>query len=402
MVKSVKRVRKHPGPRKRSRSGPSRSTAASRVLERVLASFAHDVRTPLTGILALSELLATSELGAREREWVGALKSSAEHLAALATLVVDGARSSARGLVLRPEVFDLPALAEAMAAAFSARAQAKGLQASVVIAPDLPQHARGDQVRLRAAVENLVDNAVKFTEAGQVRFEVARASGRAARGRLGVVFALSDSGIGMTAAQIRRLFRPFAQASAAVAEKFGGAGLGLAFVKRLAKAMGGDLTVQSRPGGGSAFRLSVMLDAAEPSDARTAPEQRKQVVGTPLRILCAEDNPYGRVIMNTILSELGHRPDFVGSGEAAIAAAERDGYDVVLMDIVLAGLDGLEATRRIRALPGAAGRVPVIGLSGHASRTSEATARAAGMNAFLQKPISPRLLADTMEALIAR
>jgi signal transduction histidine kinase len=192
------------------------------VLERVLASFAHDVRTPLTGILALSELLATSELGEREREWVGALKSSAEHLAALATLVVDGARSSARGLVLRPDVFDLRALSDDMAAALSARAQAKGLEATVSIAPDLPRHVRGDQVRLRAAVENLLDNAVKFTEAGQVRFEVARASGRTAHGRLGVVFAMSDSGIGMTLAQIRRLFRPFAQASAAVAEKFGG------------------------------------------------------------------------------------------------------------------------------------------------------------------------------------
>jgi CheY-like chemotaxis protein len=214
---------------------------------------------------------------------------------------------------------------------------------------------------------------------------------------------VTDSGIGMSAADLARLFRPFAQASRAVAEKFGGAGLGLTFARRLARAMGGDLTVTSRPGIGSTFRLEVTLaPAAGPpaGAARELPEGRVRGSGRALRILCAEDNPYGRVILNTILSELGHRADFVATGEAAIEALRRESYDVVLMDVVLAGMDGLEAVRRIRALPGAAGRTPVIGLSGHTARTGEKAARAAGMSGYLKKPVSPGTLAETLEAAI--
>jgi CheY-like chemotaxis protein len=370
-----------------------------RALERMLASLAHEIRTPLTGILALSELLAASELGERERRWVAALKSSAEHLTALTTLLVDGARAGVKGLVLRREVFDLRRVAEQMAEELSARAQAKGLGAQAVVTGELPQFVMGDPVRLRAALENLLDNAVKFTESGEVRLDVS--CHPAARGTQ-LVFAVSDSGIGMRQAEIRRLFRPFTQASRTVAEKFGGAGLGLTLVRRLARAMGGDLTVTSRPGEGSTFQLTVILEpAAGPAgpEQHDRPGERTPTVRA-LRVLCAEDNPYGRVIMNTILSELGHRADFVGTGEAAVEAVRRDGYDVVLMDVVLAGMDGLEAVRRIRALPGVAGRTPVIGLSGHTATTDEKAARAAGMNGYLRKPVSPAALGEALAAAV--
>jgi CheY-like chemotaxis protein len=369
--------------------------AAPRVIEAALAGVAHDIRTPLTGILALAELLAASDLGPRERQWAIAVKSGAEHLAALSTLIVDAARADAAGLVLRHEPFSPRALAETVAEALSARAANKSVAVEVAISPDLPAQVAGDALRLRAALENLADNAVKFTHHGGVRFAVSAEPARGRRIRL--VFAVTDSGIGMGAAELKMLFRPFAQASAEIARRYGGAGLGLTYVKRIAKAMGGDLTVSSVKGKGSMFRLTVLVDRI---DTRADAREPQRTPGRPLTLLCVEDNPYGRVIMNTILGELGHHADFVATGEAAVETAARGGYDAVLMDVTLPGIDGLEATRRIRALPDKAGRVPVIGISGRARSDDEQAARDAGMNAYLVKPVSPSKLAETLGGII--
>jgi CheY-like chemotaxis protein len=221
-----------------------------------------------------------------------------------------------------------------------------------------------------------------------------------------LAFTVSDSGIGLAAAEIRRLFRPFGQASDATARRFGGAGLGLAFVKRIAKAMGGDLTVTSQPGGGTRFRLTATFDqvaeAADAADRESPSAARATAPLRPLNVLCAEDNPYGRVVLNTILTELGHRADFVGTGTAAVEAAARGRYDVVLMDVTLPGLDGLEATRRIRALERPAGGIVLIGISGRASAADEAAGRAAGMDGYLVKPISPAALTRLLVSLATR
>ncbi len=362
-----------------------------RGIEAALAGIAHDIRTPLTGIVALAELLAASDLNQRERDWADAIKSGADHLAALTSLFVDAVKADATGLVLRSEPFAPRALAEAVGQALTARAGNKSLTAEIDIAPELPAMVSGDDLRLRAALENLADNAVKFTSQGTVTFRAGAEP--APRGRLRLIFTLSDSGIGMSAAEIKRLFQPFAQANEEVARRYGGAGLGLMFVKRIAKAMGGDLKVTSQAGHGSTFRLTALV---KPVDAQPDGEVRRATPSRPLSILCAEDNPYGRVVMNTILRELGHRADFVESGEAAVAAVARGDYDAVLMDVTLSGVDGLEATRRIRALPGKAGEVIVIGISGRDGAADEANARAAGMNDYLVKPISPKKLAAAL------
>jgi two-component system, sensor histidine kinase len=387
---------------KRARRRPPRRHAATRTTEAALAAFAHDIRTSLTGILALGELLASSNLGERERRWAAGIKTSAEHLAALTTLAIDAAKidatkADAGGLTLQQQAFRPRRLIEALADTLSARAETKGLTVDVTVAADLPDMLVGDAARLRAAIENLIDNAVKFTERGAVRLDV-RAS-RATRGHVKLLFTVTDSGIGLTRAEIKRLFRPFSQANAEIARRYGGSGLGLAVVKSLAKLMGGDLTVTSTPGRGATFRLAIVLPvaAADPADSTQA--QRTNTPARRLAVLCAEDNPYGRVILNTILTELGHRADFVASGEEVVEAVKR-GYDVVLMDVTLPGIDGLEATKRIRALADAAGRTPIVGISGRTAIGDEEAARAAGMDSYLRKPISPSALSEAIAVVL--
>jgi CheY-like chemotaxis protein len=392
-----KRPAKKRGPALAARQRGGKADASG-VVEAALAAFAHEVRTPLTGILAISDLLATSDLDERERRWVDTIKAGAEHLASLATLFVDAAKDATGATGVRQDLFDLRSLARNAGDSLAGRAAAKGLQSQVEVSDELPALVVGDPVRLRAALENLIDNAVKFTEAGGVALQVTPMRGTKAR--VGVAFAISDSGIGLTLAEIKRLFRPFSQANVSIASRFGGAGLGLSSVKHLARSMGGDIKVAPRRGGGATFTLTVSLNrattgkaAGTDAGAAAAPDQVP-----PLRVLSVEDNPFGRVVLNTILSELGHQAEFIGRGEAATERIAQGTFDVVLMDMVLPGIDGIEAIRRIRALGPPHGRIAIIGVSGRGD--DEAASLAAGADAFLLKPVSPRALATALlEAL---
>ena len=374
-------------------------------IETALAAFAHEVRTPLNGILAFGELLAASQLPERERGWAAGIKSAAEHLAQLTGVIVDGVKADRRKLVLRSDPFCPRALVDAVVASLTARAQAKGLVVVASVDDDLPARVTGDAARLRAALENLIDNAVKFTERGQVTFSVStrRGSGTTAAGkRVHFMFTVADSGIGLSPAERKRLMRPFAQANAGVARRFGGAGLGLVFVKRIAEAMGGGLTIESAPGRGSRFILAIELELSRGTADGKGDTTEALVAageGRVLRILCAEDNPYGRVVLNTILTELGHRADFVDSGTAAVDALSNGGYDLVLMDVTLPELDGLAATRRIRA-SAAGAHVPIVGISGRTEVNDRTAALAAGMNAYLGKPVSPAAIASLLHELV--
>jgi CheY-like chemotaxis protein/nitrogen-specific signal transduction histidine kinase len=391
-LKSRQTKNSTPEPTKKPRA--RRATPPPSVVEAALAAFAHEVRTPLTGILAVSDLLATSDLDPRERRWVDTIKAGAEHLAGLATLFVDAARSHASGLGLRQDFFDLRALAHHAGESLAGRATAKGLQVTVNISDKLPAFVEGDAIRLRAALENLIDNAVKFTEQGSVSLKASAV--RAPRGQIGVAFAVSDSGIGLSLTEVKRLFRPFTQANVSIAARFGGAGLGLSSVRQIARAMGGDVTVQPRARGGTTFTLTVLLKRAKPAPTTMFGGEDDSLGATtgPLRLLSVEDNPFGRVVLNAVLSELGHHTEFVGRGEVAPARIVQGQFDAVLMDMVLPGIDGIKAIRRIRTLKTPAGRIPIIGLSGRSE--DEAAARAAGANAFLLKPVSPRALATAL------
>jgi CheY-like chemotaxis protein len=389
---SKKRILKPAARKAPARRGKSRPEPG--MVETALAAFAHEVRTPLTGILAVSELLATSGLDERERRWVDTIKAGAEHLAGLATLFVDAARSGKSGLPIRQDFFDLRALARHAGDSLAGRAAAKGLQCSVEISGDLPAFVIGDPVRLRAALENLIDNAVKFTESGNVALQAAPLPGSKEKFR--VRFAISDSGIGLTLAEIKRLFKQFSQANVSIASRFGGAGLGLSSVKQIARAMGGDIVVAQRRGGGTVFTLTVTLARAKgpvtimsgsEADALSQPMQA-------LRVLSVEDNPFGRVVLNAILTELGHQAEFIERGEAAAERIAEGGFDAVLMDMVLPGINGVETIRQIRALGAPLGHIAIIGVSGRGD--DEAASRAAGADAFLVKPVSPRALATAL------
>jgi two-component system, sensor histidine kinase len=390
---------KQPKKKRVSRAGARKrvtrkAAAGPGVVEAALAAFAHEVRTPLTGILAISNLLATSDLDERERRWVDTIKAGAEHLASLATLFVDAARSSGPGLTVRHDFFDLRTLARNAGDSLTGRAAAKGLQSSVEISEKLPAFAIGDPVRLRAALENLIDNAVKFTEQGSVTLHVSPL--RSAKGRIGVAFAVSDSGIGLTLSEVKRLFRPFSQANVSITARFGGAGLGLSSVKQLARAMGGDIVVTQRRGGGTIFTLSVVMSPTKGPVTIMTGTDGDPLAGAsrPLRLLSVEDNPFGRVVLNAILTELGHQTEFIGQGEAAPDRIALGSFDAVLMDMVLPGINGIEAIRRIRALAPPHGRIAIICVSGRGE--DEAASRAAGADAFLVKPVSPRALATAL------
>ncbi|HEX9215035.1 MAG TPA: ATP-binding protein [Bradyrhizobium sp.] len=396
-----------------------RSTRAAEpdMVQAALAAFAHEVRTPLTGILAISDLLSTSDLGERERRWADTIKAGAEHLANLATLFVDAAKTGRGagkgGSSLRQDLFDLRALARSTGDSLAGRAAAKGLQAEVEISEKLAGLVVGDPVRLRAALENLIDNAVKFTDQGGVAISATpwrpakgKGGGKAKdkdkakakdnakdKRKVGVAFAVSDSGIGLTMAEIKRLFRPFTQANVTIASRFGGAGLGLSSVKQLARGMGGDITVAPRRGGGATFTLTVSLDAAGPAKSRKSGGSETDALAA-LRVLSVEDNPFGRVVLNTILTELGHHAEFIGRGEDAVNRLAKGAFDAVLMDMVLPGIDGVEAIRQIRNMQAPLAQIPIIGVSGRGE--DEAASREAGADAFLVKPVSPRALATAL------
>src|SRR3954471_10976551 len=416
--KRVARKRSRPTARVRKRST---KRVEPDVVQAALAAFAHEVRTPLTGILAISDLLATSDLGERERRWADTIKAGAEHLANLATLFVDAARSGkgtgkavGGGSSLRQDLFDLRTLARNAGDSLAGRAAAKGLQAEVDISEKLPGLVVGDPVRLRAALENLIDNAVKFTEHGGVALTVApwrsaksnskgstKSKGKAKnKGSVGVAFAVSDSGIGLTMAEIKRLFRPFTQANVTIASRFGGAGLGLSSVKQLARAMGGDITVAPRPGGGATFTLTVSVDATGSGKSRKSKGEAEMDAVPALRLLSVEDNPFGRVVLNTILTELGHHAEFIGRGEDAVNRLAQGAFDAVLMDMVLPGINGVEAIRRIRTMATPLAQIPIIGVSGRGE--DEVASREAGADAFLVKPVSPRALATALLAATRR
>ena len=359
-----------------------RAEDAARAKAAFLSNMSHEIRTPMTGVLGLVDLLLAEPLDVRQKGYVKALRSSGLHLLSVVNDILEFSRIEAGAVEVEQVAFSLAEVVERVRSSLHATAVERGLQLNFVVAAGLAAPVSGDPTRLTQVLLNLVSNAVKFTERGGVVVDVARDPDAQASVR----FEVRDTGIGIPAETLPKLFAPFVQADSSTARRFGGSGLGLAICKRLVEAMGGTLGVRSEPGRGSCFHFALPLQAAQPP---ATPEGAAQAVTgpSPCRLLVAEDVAVNRDILRNVLERQGHELTFAENGAEAVQLAQGGDWDIILMDVQMPLMDGMEATRRIRMLPGPAGQVPIIGLTANVLASERQRYLAAGMVDCVDKPI---------------
>ena len=372
----------------------AQAEAASEAKSQFLATVSHEIRTPLNGVLGMAQVMARDPLPQIQRERLDVVQQSGEALLVILNDILDLAKIEAGKLELEDAAFDLEPLARGALDAFSGAAEAKGLACRFEIAPAAKGSYRGDPARIRQIVYNLVSNALKFTEYGEIGVAVA-ATPR------GVRIAVSDTGVGIAPDRMHLMFDKFVQADASTTRRYGGTGLGLAICAELCAAMGAELNVESQVGRGSCFTLDLpiaRIAASAPAPAVPAPERRTIASDRPLRILAAEDNATNQLVLKTLLAELGADLQLVGDGAAAVEAWAAGDFDLVLMDVQMPVMDGPAATRAIREREAAEGRtpIPIIALTANAMTHQAAEYRAAGMTGFVSKPIR---IADLFAAI---
>ena len=360
---------------------------------RFLANMSHELRTPLNGVIAISETLAGQQKTAKGRELAELIVASGRLLERVLTDILDFSKIEAGEIALAHDDFEMARLVGHIAELHRASALAKGLDFAWTIAPDAEGRFGGDTVRLTQVLSNLLSNAVKFTESGRVSLAVTREAD-------GVCFTVADTGIGFDEATKGRLFRRFEQADGSISRRFGGTGLGLAISRSLVELMGGRIEVASQPGQGSTFAVHVPLAAAQggagPGQAPAAAEI--DIAGA--RVLVAEDHPTNQKVVELILESVGVTPVVVENGRLALAALAAERFDVVLMDMQMPELDGLSATRQLRAREASEGlaRTPVIMLTANALDEHIRAGAEAGADGHLSKPIHAQAL---IEAILA-
>lgn len=364
----------------------ARAEAAAQARHHYLSCMSHELRTPLHGVLGPVELLRDTALTRHQEHLVDVMERSARLALGVVGDVLDLGRLEAGRVVVERAPFRLAAPVESAVGLLQHRAAAAGIGLRAVLAPGLPEAVWGDEAKVAQVLVNLVTNAVKFTAEGEVVV-------RAARGRGGLNYTVQDTGPGIENDDLETIFDPYLQARARP-RGVEGSGLGLPICRGLAEAMGGRLQAQSAVGEGSTFTLWLPLEAA-PAPV-SAPDPAHDLHG--LRVLVAEDNPVNQLVLRMTLEALGAQPVVVGDGRAAVERAEEGSLDVVLLDLQMPVMDGLEACREL-ARRGSG--LPVVGLTASAMPEDEAAARAAGMHAFATKPVDRRSLAEVIRRAIA-
>jgi PAS domain S-box-containing protein len=376
--------------------------AANRAKSAFLATMSHELRTPLNAVLGFTELTLQSTLTPSQRESLEIVRSRGRDLLMLLNDVLDLSRIEADRLALVHEPLSLSAVVSNVLGMMTLTAADKRLALEQTLAPDLPEILYGDAQRLRQILVNLVGNAVKFTHQGAVHVSAERSAEQdpAKPDRLLVHFTVRDTGIGIPAENLAQIFEPFSQVDSSHTRRFGGAGLGLAIVKRLVQMMDGRVWVESEPGRGSAFHFTACFETirtSEPQDdlKKTTPTEKPSPV---LRILLVEDDDSSRLLAERILYQMGHTVTSAGTGLDALSLLTQTDFDLVLMDIKMPEMDGLEATRRIRS-PSSQVRnpaIPIVALTAYAMKSDETECLEAGMDGFVSKPLQIADLAAAM------
>jgi len=368
--------------------------AANRAKSDFLATMSHEIRTPLNGVLGMAQAMAADTLPETQRERLAVVRRSGETLLTILNDILDLSKIEAGKLELEEVDFDIAEVAGATLAGFGAVATAKGVSLDLRIGETAGGVYRSDPTRVRQILSNLISNALKFTEQGQVRVAIER-MGAALEMRV------SDTGVGIPADRLDTLFQKFTQADASTTRKYGGTGLGLAICRELAEIIGGDIRAESRIGVGTTFIVRLLVPRVGDALAVEAEEVVERDWGASnLRVLAAEDNSVNQLVLKTLLGQVGIDPMVVGDGAEALAAWREHDWDLILMDVQMPIMDGPTATRAIREAERAKGRIrtPIVALTANAMAHQIAEYRAAGMDGFVAKPIDVEKLFAAMEA----
>jgi PAS domain S-box-containing protein len=373
--------------------------AANRTKSEFVANMSHEIRTPLNGVLGAADILSGGSLNEEQREFVEMIRDSGTSLLGLLNDILDLSKIEAGQLEIENTEFYLRDVFRSTESLWRGRASEKGLKLTFECEIGEKDGFRGDPHRLRQVLNNLVGNALKFTDEGEIKV---RATIRFAPvNAVELIFEVSDTGIGISPDQQKKLFWPFTQADASTTRKYGGTGLGLSISREIVRMFGGDLNVESETGRGSVFRFNMrtafvdQVDAPDPRNLEVASEDRA-FDGRSLRILLAEDNAINRKIVTWLLNGIDCHIDFAENGMEAIAAVTRTDYDIVLMDVQMPEMDGVTAARRIRSLPGPKGDIPIVALTANVMRGDKERYLEAGMTTFVGKPIDRRELLTAM------